>query len=116
MFLAQPTYKGLKITTHSTIGVTRYLLNAGMPYVLTSRFNQDCAEEDFGRQRSLGGRNDNPTIEQFGYQAKNTLRMQRSVVVPTGNTKGIYNRKRQFSWCNIDETPLKKRLTLSQLQ
>ena len=74
MLLAQPTYEGLKITAYSTIEATRYLLNDGMPWVITSRFNQDCAEEDFGRQRSLGGRNDNPTIHQFGYQA-NTLRM-----------------------------------------
>ena len=69
MFLAQPTYEGLKITAYSTIEATRYLLNDGMTWVITSRFNQDCAEEDFGRQWSLGGRNDNPTIHQFGYQA-----------------------------------------------
>ena len=90
MFLAQPTYEGLKITAYSTIEATRYLLNDGMLWVITSRFNQDCAEEDFGWQRSLGGRNDNPTIHQFGYQA-NTLRMQRSVVVPTGRLHCVCN-------------------------
>ena len=174
-----------------------------MPWVITSRFNQECAEEDFGRQRSLGGRNDNPTIHQLGYQA-NTLRLQRSVVVPTvrlhcvcnglwwyqqfgytayatvcggntssvtlcmqrsmmvptvrlhcvcnglwwyqqfgytayatvcggtnsyvtlhmqrsvvvprGNTRFAHNTKRQFSWFNVDETPLQKRATGFQLQ
>ena len=144
MFLAQPTYKGLKTTAYSTIEATRYLLNDGMPWVITSRFNQDCAEEDFGRQRSLGGRNDNPTIHQFGtkqihcvcnglwwYQQVRytayatvcggtnrsvTLRMQRSVVVPTGNIRFTHNTKRQFSLFNVDETPLQKRATGFQLQ
>ena len=107
MFLSRQTYEGLKITTKSVIEASKYLINNGIPWVLTSRFNQDNVEETFGLHRSLGGRNDNPTVFQFGYQS-NTLRMQRSVVTPTGNTNGAYKKKRVFSWFNVEETPLKK--------
>ena len=82
-----------------------------MPFVLTERFNQDVLEEHFGRQRSLSRRNDNPTLNQFGYQA-NALRIQRSVVPCTGNTKGSYPQKRQVSWCEVDEKPLNKRVKI----
>ena len=92
MFLSQQTYDGIRITTHSVIGATKYLLNAGMPFVSTSRFNQDCLEEQFGLQRSLGRRSTNPSVFQIGYQS-NTLRMQRSVVPATGNTRGTYKKK-----------------------
>ena len=60
-----------------------------MPYDLSERFSQDVLEKHFGRHCSLGRRNDNPTIHQFGYQS-NTLRMQRSVVPVIGNTKGAH--------------------------
>ena len=106
-FLSSQTYEGLRITSYS-LEVTKYLLNTEMPYVLSERFNQDVLEEHFGRHRSLGRRNHNPTIHQFGYQS-NTLRMQRSVVPVTGNTKGAHKTKRVPSWTIVDETPLKKR-------
>ena len=48
MFVSQQTYDGIRITTHSVIGATKYLLNAGMPFVLTSRFNQDCRQFGLG--------------------------------------------------------------------
>ena len=108
LFIPHQTYNGLKITTLSLIEVTKFLLSKGMPFVMSSRFNQDCLEELFGRHRSLGRRNDNPSLHQIGYQS-NTLRLQRSVVPATGNTKGAYRQKRQFSWETVDDTPLKKR-------
>ena len=107
MFLSSQTYEGLRITSYSLIELTKYLLNAGMPYVLSERFSQDVLEEHFGRHHSLGRRNDNPTIHQFGYQS-NTLRMQRSVVPVTGNTNGAHKTKRVPSWTIVDETLLKK--------
>ena len=108
MFLSHQTYKGVVITVNSTVEVIRYLLNAGMPYVLTERFNQDLVEEYFGRQRSLGRRNDNPTVQQFGYQA-NTIRLQRSVhQVEGGNTSGRHCKKHK-SWSGVDNQPLQKR-------
>ena len=92
MFLPWQTYEGLKITTHSTIKVVKFLLLQGMPFVLTERLNQDCLEEYFRKHRTLGRRNDNPDLKQFGYQS-NTLRIQRSVAPVTGNTKGGKNKK-----------------------
>lgn len=114
MFIPLQTYNGLKITTLSLIEVSKFLLSKGMPFVMSSRFNQDCVEELFGRHRSLGRRNDNPSLQQIGYQS-NTLRLQRSVVPATGNTKGAHRQKRQFSWKIVDETPLKKRSSSSAL-
>ena len=37
-----------------------------MSFVLTERFNQDVLEEYFGRHRSIGRRNDNPDLYNFG--------------------------------------------------
>ena len=82
-----------------------------MPFVLTEKFNQDCVEEYFGRQRGLSRRNDNPTIQQFGYQA-NTIRMQRSVAPVTGNTSGSHKQKRHVSWKEVCNDPLPKRKSL----
>jgi len=108
MFLSAQTYEGLKITVYSVIEATKFLLQNGMQYVLTEKFNQDCLEEHFGRQRSLGRRSDNPSLYQFGYNG-NTLRMQRSVVCSTGNTEGANKYKRKHSWYTVDNTPLKQK-------
>ena len=91
MFLSHQTYEGLLITAKSTVELSRFLLSSGMKFVLSEKFNQDVVEEYFMRQRSLGRRNENPDIYQFGYQA-NTIRMQRSVVPMTGNTSGKYKK------------------------
>ena len=104
MFLSWQTYEGLRITVYSTIEAAKFLLSEGMPFVLTERFNQDVLEEYFGRQCSMGHRNDNPDLYQFGYNS-NTIRMQRSVVPVTGNTRGVQKQKRQVSWSTVDETP-----------
>ena len=109
MFLSHQTYEGLRITVNSVIESTKFLLSeGGMKYVLTERFNQDVAEENFGRHRGIGRRNENPTLHMFGYDS-NTLRMARSVVPMRGNTKGAHTQKRRVSWSNVDHTPLPKR-------
>ena len=41
MFIARPSYEGLKITVHSTIELVQFILKAGVPYVLTGKFIQD---------------------------------------------------------------------------
>lgn len=110
MFIAWQTYEGLHITVNSLIEATKFLLNNGMPFVLTERFNQDALEEYFGRQRSLGRRNDNPTLVQFGYQS-NAIRMQQSVAPVTGNTRGARVRKRTVSWSKVSDEPLRKRVS-----
>ena len=108
MFLSLQTFEGLQITCYSVIEATKYLLQDGMQFVLTNRFNQDVVEEHFGRQRSLGRRNDNPNLWQFGYN-ENTIRIQRSVTPVTGNTSGGHKQKRQVSWSTVDNSPLAKR-------
>ena len=110
MFLSFQTYEGIKISVHSLIECVQYLLKSGMPYILSERFNQDVLEENFGRHRGLGRRNDNPTLHQFGYDS-NTIRMARSVAPVTGNTKGKQKKKRHVSWSIVDHTPLPKRIS-----
>ena len=109
MFISWQTYEGIRISVHSVIKDTKYLLTQGMEFVLTERINQDCAEEYFGRQRSAGCRSDNPSISEFGYN-DNTIRIQRSVIPVCGNTRGAHKSKRNVSWSVVDETPLPKRM------
>ena len=66
---------------NSIVELTKELL--GMPgckYVLTEKFNQDPLEHFFGKQRGAGGRNDNPTVQQFLYNTT-SLRVQRSLAL-----------------------------------
>ena len=109
MFLSFQTYEGIQISVHSLIECVQYLVRSGMKYVLSERFNQDVLEENFGRHRGLGRRNDNPTLHQFGYDS-NTIRMARNVAPVTGNTKGK-QQKRHVSWSIVDHTPLSKRVS-----
>ena len=39
--LSSQTYEGLRITSYFLIEVTKYLLNADMPYVLSEHFSQN---------------------------------------------------------------------------
>ena len=78
-----------------------------MSFVLTEKFNQDCVEENCGRHRGLARRNENPSLFQFGYDS-NTIRMLRSIVHVTGNTRGGCKEKRHVSWETVDETPLQE--------
>ena len=88
--ISRQTHDGIQITCFSVNEATKYLLKEGFQFVLTERFCQDVLEEYFGLQRSIGRRNDNPTVFQFGYN-DNIIRMQRSVINFTGNTRGKYN-------------------------
>ena len=67
MFLSSQTHEGLKIAVHSHIEAIHFVLGEGFQYVLSERFMQDVLEDYFGHQRSKGGRSDNPTAQQFGY-------------------------------------------------
>lgn len=106
MFLSWQTHKGFKITTHSVIEATKFLLNEGMEFVLTERFCQDALEEYFGNQRKLGKRCDNPDIRMFGYN-ENNLRIQHSVSIQSGNTKGRKDKRRACE--NVSNDPVPKR-------
>ena len=74
------------------IDLVKFLLNAGVGYVLTNRFCQDPVEQYFGKQRGMWRRSDNPTIYNFGYN-DNTIRMQRSNIQIQGNTKGTSQKR-----------------------
>ena len=108
MFISWQTYGGLQISVYSLIEATKFLLTEGFEFVLTERFCQDVLEEYFERQRSLGRRNDNPTLKKFGYN-DNTLRIQRSCATVMRNTRGRNPSKRKKSWYIVDNTKLKKR-------
>ena len=90
MLISRQTHDGIQITCFSVNEATKYLLKEGFQFVLTERFCQDVLEEYFGLQRSIGRRNGNPTVFQFGY-IDNIIRMQRLVINFTGNTRGKYN-------------------------
>ena len=112
MFISWQTYEGIPISVQLVTEATKYLLTQGVEFVLTERFNQDCAEEYFGRQRSARCQSDNPSISQFGYN-DNTIQTQRSVVAVSGNTRSAHKSKRHVSWSVVDETPLPKRMKQS---
>ena len=73
MFISRQTFEGVKLTVHSSIELIQYLLNEGLPYVLTEKFCQDPLENYFGRERAMGHRKDNPSLRDFGYD-DNTIR------------------------------------------
>ena len=107
MFISWQTYEGLKITCHSAIEATKFLLQEGIDFVLTERFCQDPAEEYFGQQRQLGRRNDNPDICQFGYNA-HTIRIQRSVFSQSGNTRGRRDKRKAWESVSDEKLPCRK--------
>jgi predicted Fe-Mo cluster-binding NifX family protein len=80
MFISHQTYEGMKISIYSLIELVKFLLNADVDFVLTSRFCQDPVEQYFGKQSEIGRRSDNPTIKTFGYN-DNSIRMQRALVL-----------------------------------
>ena len=57
--------------------------------------SQDPTEENFGRHRAARRRNELPSLYQFGY-GSNMIRMSRSVVPVTGNSKGAPTKKEEI--------------------
>ena len=86
----------------------QFLLEKGFQYVLTERFMQDVLEDYFGHQRSKGGgRSDNPTGQQFGYNDL-TIAAQRDIVpVIRGNVGGRYEKKK---WYQVSDEPVHKQV------
>ena len=74
MFSPSQTCEGIKISIYSLFEVVKFLLENVVSFVFTEKFNQDTLEEYFGKNRSLGQRNDNPDVYQFGYNS-NTIRI-----------------------------------------
>lgn len=105
MCLSHQTVKGLEITAKAVSECTIYVLEQGVPFVLTSVFNQDPLEQLFGHYRHKGGHNNNPTV----YEVQNVtpvMRVVRSQALAAvrGNCKRLDMAERV-----IDNTPLPKR-------
>ena len=64
-------------------------------FVLRGRVSQDPTEENFGRHRAARRRNEHLSLYQFGYDS-NMIRMSRSVVHVTGNSKGAPTKKEEI--------------------
>jgi hypothetical protein len=95
MFLSTQTNEGLKISIYSHIEAIQFLLAQGFQYVLSERFMQDVVEDYFGHQRAKGGRSDNPTAQQFGYNEL-TIAAQRDIApVVRGNVGGRYGKEKK---------------------
>ena len=106
MFLSSQTHKGLQISAHSHIEAIQFLLQQGFQYVLSERFMQDVLEDYFGHQRAKGGRGDNPSAYEFGYNDL-TIAAQRDIApVVRGNVGGRYEKKK---WFSVSDEPVEKR-------
>ena len=67
---------------------------------------QDVLEDYFGHQQAKGGRSDNPTAQQFGYNDL-TIASQRDIApVLRGNGGGRYKKQK---WNVVSDVPVKKR-------
>ena len=93
-------YEGFKISVHSHIKAIQFLLAQGFQYVLSERFLQDVVEDYFSHQKENGGRSDNPTAQQFGYNNL-TIAAQRDIApVVRGNVCGRYTRDKWYTVSN----------------
>ena len=95
--------KGIQVTVHSFKEVCKFLLQNGIPYILSERFCQDDLENYFGRQRAIGRRRDNPSVRDVGYN-DNTIKSQYSVHPIAGNVQG-----RAGKWNDISNEPITKK-------
>ena len=105
MFISWQTYEGIKITVHSTIELIKYLLSQNVSYVFTERFCQDPLENYFGQQRSIGRREDNPSLRDFGYN-DNTIRTTKVFQPIAGNCR---NDDPQLAKIDVETVPCRPR-------
>lgn len=90
--------------------MTKYLLTLesnNILYVLSEHLTQDPLKNYFGKQRSKGGRNKNPSVSDCLHNAS-SLRIKGSIA--QGPVRGNSSRKRLlFPTQIVDDTPLPKR-------
>ena len=92
---------------NSFLDVSKYLLSyPGVKAIFSERFNQDPLESFFGKQRSHGGRCDNPTVKDFLYNTT-SLRLQGSLAKDP--VRGNCRRRNSEQAELIDNAPLPKR-------
>ena len=85
MFISLQTYEGIQVAVHSFKEVCKFLLEHGVPYILSDIFCQEDLENYFGRQRAIGNRRDN-LVRDAGYN-DNTIKSQYSVQSIVGNVQ-----------------------------
>lgn len=91
---------------HTFVELTRDLLSVpGVEYLLSERLCQDPLELFIGKQRTAGGQNENPSIQQFCDNTV-TLRVQRSAALEP--VRGNCRKRPGPVDCSVltDETPL----------
>ena len=103
MFISWQSYEGLQITVFSFKEVCKFLLQQGIPYILSERFCQDDLENYFGKQCAISRRCDNPTVRDFGYN-DNKIKSQFPVRPIAGNVQGPVGK-----FNRISDEPLPKR-------
>lgn len=98
----------------SFVELTRYLLKLpGKKFVLSEVFCQDPVESFFGHQRSMGGHNDNPTVQAF---CNNTVSLRVQGTVALNPLRGNCRKRPGDDVILVDETPLPKRKRRSIVQ
>ena len=126
MCLSQETLEGLRMTgiilticghsflftmfflsATSFVKMTKYLLDLpGSKFILSERFCQDPLESFFGQQRSMGGHNDNPTVQTF---CNNTVSLRVQGTAALKPLHGNCRKRKENHVIAVDETPLPKR-------
>lgn len=86
MFLSRQTFEGFKITVNSHMKAVKFLLSLGFRFVLSERFMQDVVKDYFGHQKTVRGRSDNPSAEQFCYDDM-TIAAKRDIARRYGKQK-----------------------------
>ena len=106
MFLSSQTHECLQISVHSHIEAIQFLLQQGFQYVLSERFMQDVLDDYFGHQLVKGGRADNPSAYEFGYNDLTIAAPRNIAPVVRGNVGGCQEKKKCFS---LSDEPVEKR-------
>ena len=62
MFISWQNYEQLQITVLSFRKICKFLLEHGVPQILSDKFYQDDVENYFNRECAIGQRYDNPAV------------------------------------------------------
>ena len=96
MFISQQTYKGLKLSVNAIIETVQFLLQHEVRLSVNRNVFSRSIRNYFGRQRSIGGRKDNPPISDFKHN-DNSIRNQKVFRPIVGNVRGIDETNIEFT-------------------
>ena len=69
----------------------------GVGYVLSDKFNQDPLQEHFGKQRSRGGSNENPSLREYMNNARKLLVAKSEMIVSCEEVLVVDKKKRPLT-------------------